>query len=136
MIAGVDEELEVLPKLVVVAALDGGVLDGAVHPLDLAVGARVVGLGETVLDAVLSAGKLERVGTEVGQVRDRGLERVKGRSRCDHPSSGSGVWHRNATTTASSAIEREVDLGSFGPVGGSAVDIRFFHFATVFWLTS
>ena len=27
------------------------------------------------------------------------------------------------------------DLGSFGPVGRSAAEVRFFHLATVFWLT-
>jgi hypothetical protein len=40
MILGVNEELEVLPYLVVaivVVALDGRFLDGAVHPFDLAV---------------------------------------------------------------------------------------------------
>jgi hypothetical protein len=34
--------------------------------------------------------------------------------------------------TASSSTERIVDLGSFGPVFKSAVELRFFHFATVF----
>jgi hypothetical protein len=37
--------------------------------------------------------------------------------------------------TASSSIERTVDFGSFGPVGRSAAELRFFHLATVFWLT-
>ena len=36
--------------------------------------------------------------------------------------------------TASSSIESTVDLGSFGPVGRSATEVRFFHLATVFWL--
>lgn len=36
--------------------------------------------------------------------------------------------------TASSSTESTVDLGSFGPVGTSATEARFFHFATVFWL--
>jgi hypothetical protein len=36
--------------------------------------------------------------------------------------------------TASSSIERTVDFGSFGPVGRSAAEVRFFHLATVFWL--
>jgi hypothetical protein len=45
VIVGVDEALEVLPQFVVAAlvvAFDGGVLDGAVHPLDLAIGPWVV----------------------------------------------------------------------------------------------
>jgi hypothetical protein len=33
---------------------------------------------------------------------------------------------------ASSSIARTVDFGSFGPVGRSATELRFFHFATVF----
>lgn len=41
-----------LAVAVVVEASDSSVLDGSVHPLDLAVGPRVVDLGEAVLDAV------------------------------------------------------------------------------------
>jgi hypothetical protein len=35
---------------------------------------------------------------------------------------------------ASSSIDRTVDVGSLGPVGRSATEVRFFHLATVFWL--
>lgn len=35
---------------------------------------------------------------------------------------------------ASSSTVRTVDRGSFGPVGRSATEVRFFHLATVFWL--
>jgi hypothetical protein len=35
---------------------------------------------------------------------------------------------------ASSSTDSTVDFGSFGPVGRSATELRFFHFATVFWL--
>ena len=45
----------------VVVALDGRLLEGAVHPLDLAVGPRMVRLGEPVLDAVLAADLVEAV---------------------------------------------------------------------------
>jgi hypothetical protein len=34
---------------------------------------------------------------------------------------------------ASSSTERTVDFGSFGPFFRSEVEVRFFHFATVFW---
>ena len=64
MIVGVDEDLKVLPELVmaiVVIAFDGGVLDGAVHSLDLSVGLGMVRLGEPVLDAVLAADLVEAV---------------------------------------------------------------------------
>ena len=37
---------------VVVIALDGGVLDGAVHSLDLAVGPGMLGLGQPMIDVV------------------------------------------------------------------------------------
>ncbi|MBB3948732.1 hypothetical protein GGQ73_004727, partial [Rhizobium skierniewicense] len=30
--------------------------------------------------------------------------------------------------------DRTVDFGSLGPVGRSMTEVRFFHFATVFWL--
>ncbi len=64
MVVGVDEQLEVRPELfvgLVVVALDRGILDGAVHPLDLTVGPRMVGLGQAMLDAVLVADAIEHV---------------------------------------------------------------------------
>jgi hypothetical protein len=44
------------------------------------------------------------------------------------------VWRRKATIIASSSTDSTVDFGSLGPVGRSAVEVRFFHLATVFWL--
>ncbi len=41
------------------------------------------------------------------------------------------VWRRNATMTASSSLDSTVDFGSLGPVLQSAVELRFFHLATV-----
>lgn len=41
-----------LDVAIIVVALDGRVLDGAVHPLDLTIGPRVVRLGQTVPDPV------------------------------------------------------------------------------------
>ncbi len=64
VVIGVDEQLEVSPELVVavvVIAFYGGVFDGAVHPLDLPVGPGMVGLGEPMLDAVLTADLVEAV---------------------------------------------------------------------------
>lgn len=46
----------------------------------------------------------------------------------------SSVCWRNATMMASSSSDRDVDFGSLGPVGRSAVALRFYHLATVFWL--
>ena len=46
MVVGVDEQLQVGSELLVglvMVALDGGVLDGSVHPLDLTVGPGMVG---------------------------------------------------------------------------------------------
>lgn len=63
-VVGFDEVLEVPSQLVVavvVEALDGGVLDGAVHPLHLSVGPRMIDFGEPVLDAVLVANPVEDV---------------------------------------------------------------------------
>jgi hypothetical protein len=48
----------------VIEALDGSVLDGAVHPLDLAIGPRMLRLGETVIDVVAGAGHFEGVSPE------------------------------------------------------------------------
>ena len=69
IIVGVDEVVEVgleLPVAIVMVAFDGGLLDRSVHPFDLAVGPRVLDLGEPVLDAVLAAAHVEHVGHEPG----------------------------------------------------------------------
>ncbi len=43
----------------VLVALDGCLLQGAVHPLDLAIGPGMVGFGQTVLDIILAANPIE-----------------------------------------------------------------------------
>lgn len=48
----------------VVEALDRGILDGAVHALDLSVGPRMPRLGEPVLDVDLGEGELEGLAQE------------------------------------------------------------------------
>jgi len=66
-VVGLDEVGEVLPKLImalVVEALDGRVLDGPVHPLDLTVRPRMARLGQTMFDVEIGAGRLEGVATE------------------------------------------------------------------------
>jgi len=50
----------------IVEGFRGGVLDGAVHPLGLAVGPRVIGFGEAMLDPVLLADAVEDVAAEHG----------------------------------------------------------------------
>ena len=63
-----------------------------------------------------------------GQVRDRRLQGVEAVIQGQQ-----GVLAK-PTMTASSSTDRTVDRGSFGPVGRSAAEERFFHFATVFGL--
>ena len=75
---------------VVVVALDRGFLDGAVHALDLAVGPRMVGLGQAMLDAVLGADLVEGMAAQPG---GRSLA-VLGRSANWMPLSVSTVWMR------------------------------------------
>lgn len=63
-IVGVDEVLKVPTQLfvtVVMEMLDGCVLDGSVHALDLSVGPRMIDLGEPVLDTVLVTDPIEDV---------------------------------------------------------------------------
>ena len=58
-VVGGDEVVEVPPELieaVAVGALDGGILDGAVDPLDLTIGPGMVDAREAVLDAVSARG--------------------------------------------------------------------------------
>lgn len=69
VIVGIDEELQVGAQLfvaVVVVAFDGGVLDGAVHPLDLTIRPRMVGFGQAMLDAVLAADPVEAMQAPAG----------------------------------------------------------------------
>ena len=64
MVVGVQEDLDVGASFVVagvVAAAHGGVLERAVHPFDLAIGPRVVGLRQPVLDAMFPADAAEDV---------------------------------------------------------------------------
>ena len=76
-VVGRDEVGEMAAKLVVafvVEAPNGGVLDGAVHSLDLSVGPWMLGLGRTVLDVVPGAGEFEGVGPEKFAVCDGFLD--------------------------------------------------------------
>src|SRR5215217_5020074 len=64
-VVGADEVVEVARELcvaVVVTAPDRRVLDGPVHPLNLAIGPGMIDLREAVLDAVLPAPHREHVG--------------------------------------------------------------------------
>lgn len=47
---------------VVVVTANGSLFDGAIHALDLAIGPGMLGLGETVIDVILSAGEFEAMG--------------------------------------------------------------------------
>ncbi len=58
---------------VVVEAFDGRVLDCPVHALDLAVGLRMVGLGQAVLDPVGLADHVEAHRSRIGGVSIPGL---------------------------------------------------------------
>ena len=63
-VVGVDEVAQMGAQQVVrlvEVAFDGCVLDGAVHAFDLAVGPRVLGLSQAMIDIVLSAGVFEGV---------------------------------------------------------------------------
>ena len=70
-VVGGQEVSEVRPELVaalVLEAFDGRFLDGAVHALELAVGLRVVRLGEPVLDLVGLTDHVEAYLTRQGRV--------------------------------------------------------------------
>ena len=83
------------------------------------------GAGMTVPGAGWSAGAHRGV---LCNIRSPGSFAL--RSNCG----GRIVCRRNATITASSSRVRTVDVASFGPVGRSVAEVRFFHFATAFWL--
>ncbi len=72
---------------VVMEAFDGGVLDRSVHALDLAVGPRVVGLGQTVLDPIRFADHVEAHRPGIGSIPVPGLvgelDAIIGQDRVD-----------------------------------------------------
>src|SRR5918993_5905184 len=89
-VVGADEVLEVAPELLVAVVMvtpDGGVLDGPVHPLDLAVRPRVVDPGAAVFDSILPTAHREHVrddacGGPVGMARrEAELDAVVGEYR-------------------------------------------------------
>ena len=53
-------------------AFDGGFLDGAVHAFDLAVGPRVLDLGQAMFDVVFLAAHVEHVRHDISRVRSIG----------------------------------------------------------------
>lgn len=67
----VGEMLTQLAVGFVVEALDGLVLDGSVHPLDLAIGPGVFRVGRAMIDIAARAGELERVRPEEFAIGDR-----------------------------------------------------------------
>jgi hypothetical protein len=52
--------LELLAGVVVIPS-DGRLIEGAVHPLDLAVGRRMIGLGQAMLETILPASPVEGI---------------------------------------------------------------------------
>src|SRR5271169_5547346 len=76
-VVGADEVGEVASKLIVsliVEAFDRRLLEGAVHALDLAVGPRVLGLGEAMVDVVLRTSEFESVSAEDLVPLEHGLD--------------------------------------------------------------
>jgi len=76
-VVGADEIGKMAAQLVVrfvVEALDGGILDGAAHPLDLAVGPGMLGLGQAMIDIVAGAGHVEGVSPEWFLSFDHGVD--------------------------------------------------------------
>jgi hypothetical protein len=69
--------------------LEGGFLDGPVHPLGLAIGPGMVWFGQLVLDPVLIADAIEDVGAEI---TPGGSIPVFGKSAKAMPLSVSTMW--------------------------------------------
>src|ERR1700687_5255971 len=82
-IVGGDEVRQVGAQLLVglaVEAFDGRLFDRAVHALDLAVGPRMPGLSQAMVNVVLGAGILERMRPERLAIPDRELDIGSGRT--------------------------------------------------------
>src|SRR5215469_7924226 len=83
VVVGLDEVVEVGSQLIVgfvVVALDGGVLEGAVHPLDLAVGPRMLRFGQAMIDVALGASVLKGMRPDRLSGVDRRLDVGRGRA--------------------------------------------------------
>ena len=82
-----------LVVIIVVEALDGGIINGPVHPLHLPVSPGMIDFGEPVLDVVLVADPIEDVAERIFAVRLVGeLDAIVGQDRVD------GVKHRRDQT--------------------------------------
>src|SRR5215204_767551 len=92
---GEDVGLEAF-QLLVVEGLHGGVLDGPVHALGLAVGPGMVGFGEPVLDAVLPADAIEHMAAQAGGGPGAVLRQV---GEVPLSVSTMRIWYGNAATT-------------------------------------
>ena len=83
-VVGFDEVAQVGSQLLVgfvEVAFDSGVLDGAVHPLDLTVGPRMFRLGQPMIDVVLGAGVFEGVRPDRFSGVESRLDVRRGRTR-------------------------------------------------------
>lgn len=76
-------------QIIIVVDLDGGVLDGAVHPLGLAIRLGMVELGQPMLDVIGDADTAEDMRAEKAAA---GAGAVLGRSAKAMPLSVSTVW--------------------------------------------
>lgn len=66
-VVGIEKGVEVPAELVVVEVVigaDGGLFDGALHALDLAIGPRVIGFGQAVIDPMIGTGQFEGMGAK------------------------------------------------------------------------
>jgi hypothetical protein len=122
-----------LVVIVVVEALDRRVLDGSVHPLDLAVGPWMIDLGEAVLDAVFLASHGEHVGHVAGRWavgvtrREAGLDAVVGQDRVDAVGHGGNKGFEEGRGCDAGGALDQLDKGELaGAVDGhEAVELAF-----------
>lgn len=100
--AEVGKVLAQLIMALIVEAPDGRILDGPVHPLDLAVGPRVPCLGRPVLDVVRGASIFEGMSPEAFAVCDGLLDQWHGRT------AGAGRRELDALSCSSTKANFEV----------------------------
>ena len=117
-----DEVGQVCFKLmvrVIEVTFDRCVLDGAVHPLDLAVGPGMIGFGEPVFDAVAVTDSVEGMSTEASrwpltvpwQIRE--LDSVVGEHRMDAVGTASISLSRKSTAARMSAFSTSSTMTYF-----------------------
>lgn len=107
----------------VIEPLDGGVLNGAVHPLDLAIGPGMLGLGGAVIYVAERASIFEDMGAEELAVGDGFLDERRGRSAGTRRREVDAIIGRHGVDLVGCSLDEPVQEVACGRVLGLLVQL-------------